>query len=96
VVKILISTLVSGADGVAQGSIVGSALESALSSHDTVSLSFTGIGSASSSFVSAALIPSLRSMSVDDFKRRVRITDASWQITDVVRRRVQLELATAA
>jgi hypothetical protein len=79
-----------------RGGVVAAALNTALASHDTVSLSFTGIGSASSSFVSAALIPSLRSMSVDEFKRRVRTIDASWQVTEVVRRRVQLELATAA
>jgi hypothetical protein len=96
VVKILIGALVPGADGVTQGSIVASALSSALTVHDTVCLSFTGIGSASSSFVSAALIPSLRSMSFDEFKRRVRIVDASWQVADIVRRRVRLELAAAA
>jgi STAS-like domain of unknown function (DUF4325) len=96
VVDIFVGTLVSGADDVAQGTIVASALKSALASRETVSLSFTGIGSASSSFVSAALIPVLRSMSFDEFKWRVRIVDASWQITDVVRRRVQLELVSAA
>ncbi|MGB8276961.1 MAG: DUF4325 domain-containing protein [Methylovirgula sp.] len=94
-VKILVSNVVSGADGVAQGGAVASALRSALASHDTVCLSFKGVGSASSSFVSAALIPSLRSMSFDDFKRRIRIVDASWQVSDVIKRRVMLELEVA-
>jgi hypothetical protein len=44
---------------------------------------------------SAALIRVLRSMSFDDFKRRVRIADASWQIVDVVKRRIYLEMETA-
>ena len=94
-VKILISDLTVGADSVTQGSAISSALCSALATHDVVAVSFRGIGSASSSFVSAAIIPALRSMSFDDFKRRVRIIDASWQITDVVKRRVHLELEAA-
>lgn len=94
-VRILVSNLVSGADGVTQGTTVASALSAALASHDTAYLSFKGIGSVSSSFVSAALIPSLRSMSFEDFKRRVRVTDASWQVSDVIRRRVVLELESA-
>jgi hypothetical protein len=60
-----------------------------------VFVSFSGIGSASSSFISAALIPALRSMSFGDFKRRVRIVDASWQVSDIIKRRVHLELAEA-
>ena len=95
-VKILIRDLVASADTVVQGSAISSALGTALAAHDVVMLSFTGIGSASSSFVSAAIIPTLRSMTFDDFKRRVRIKDASWQIADVIKRRVYLELALAA
>lgn len=94
-VRILISDIVSGADSVKEGSSVSAALCAALASHDVVSLSFKGIGSASSSFVSAAIIPALRSMSFSDFKRRVRIIDASWQISDVIKRRVHLELEAA-
>jgi hypothetical protein len=95
-VNILVGTLVSVADDVAQGDIIASALKSALASPETVCLSFKRVGSASSSFVSAALIPASRAMSFDEFKQRVRIVDASWQITDIIRRRVQLELVSAA
>jgi hypothetical protein len=94
-VKILVTDLVTGADSVAQGSIISDSLCAQLALHDVVILSFHGIGAASSSFVSAALIRALRSMSFDDFKRRVRIADASWQIADVVKRRVYLEMETA-
>ena len=41
------------------------------------------------------LIPSLRRLGVDSFKRRVRIVKSSWQIADVVKRRVALEHAAA-
>jgi hypothetical protein len=78
VVNILVDTLVSVADDVAQGDIIASALKSALASHGTVCLTFK------------------RAMSFDEFKQRVRIVDASCQITDIIRRRVQLELVSAA
>jgi hypothetical protein len=94
-VRILITDLVSDADGVTEGEIIASALRSALASNDVIFLSFNGIGSASSSFISGALIPSLRSMTFAEFKRRVRIVDASWQVADVIKRRVHLELAAA-
>jgi hypothetical protein len=68
-VNILVGTLVSVADDVAQGDIIASALKSALASHETVCLSFKRVGSASSSFVSAALIPASRAMSFDEFKQ---------------------------
>jgi hypothetical protein len=68
-VNILVGTLVSVADDVAQGDIIASALKSALASHETVCLSFKRLGSASSSFVSAALIPASRAMSFDEFKQ---------------------------
>ena len=94
-VKILVSDKVSGADSVSQGKLICASLQSALANEDVVILSFKGVGSASSSFVSAALIDIIRSMKFEDFKRRVKIADASWQIIDVVKRRVDLELTNA-
>jgi hypothetical protein len=94
-VKISVPDLVSGADTVEEGRIIAAALASALGEHDLVALSFAGIGSASSSFVTASLIPSLRRLGVDSFKRRIRIVESSWQIADVIKRRVALEHAAA-
>jgi hypothetical protein len=95
VVKISARDLVSGADTVDEGRIIAEALASALGEYDLVALSFAGMGSASSSFVTASLIPSLRRLGVDTFKRRIRIIESSWQIADVIKRRVALEHAAA-
>jgi hypothetical protein len=93
-VRIEVRTLVPGADTVDEGRRVASALQAALANTDVVFVSFSAMGSASSSFVSAAIIPALREMGFEQFKRRIRIVDASWQIADVVKRRIALELAS--
>jgi hypothetical protein len=94
-VKISVRDLVSGADTVEEGRIIATALTAARGEHDLVALSFSGIGSASSSFVTASLIPALRELGFDGFKRRVRIVESSWQIADVIKRRVALEHVVA-
>jgi STAS-like domain of unknown function (DUF4325) len=94
-VMIVVHDLVSGADSIEEGRVVASALDGAIAADDVVVLSFHGVGSASSSFVSASLIPLLRRVGVEEFKRRVRVASASWQIADVIRRRLALEHAPA-
>jgi hypothetical protein len=94
-VKISVRDLVSGADTVNEGRIVAAALASALREHDLVALSFAGIGSASSSFVTVSLIPTLRQLGFEGFKRRIRIAETSWQIADVIKRRIALEHVAA-
>jgi STAS-like domain of unknown function (DUF4325) len=92
-VTIVVHDLVSGADSVEEGRIVSAALDGAIAADEDVVLSFHGVGSASSSFVSASIIPLLRRVGIEEFKRRVRVSNASWQIADVVRRRIALEHA---
>lgn len=94
-VKISIRDIVLGADSVEQGNVISNVLADALDGNDVVALSFHSFGSASSSFVSAALIPALRALGAPEFKRRVRIGDVSWQVADVIKRRVALELEPA-
>jgi hypothetical protein len=93
-VTIVVHDLVSGADSVEEGRVIADALDGATAADDVVVLSFHGIGSASSSFVSASIIPLLRRVGIDEFKRRVRVASASWQIADVIRRRIALEHAS--
>jgi hypothetical protein len=94
-VTIHVAKLVNGADTVEQGGRVASAISDALTASDIVTVSFAGIGAASSSFVSAAIIPVLTSVTFPEFKRRVRIVGASWQIVDVIKRRVSLAVEAA-
>lgn len=93
-VTIVVRDLVSGADTVDEGRKVGVALEAALKVDDLVSLSFSRIKSASSSFVTASLIPSVHALGITQFKKRVKISNVSWQIADIVRRRLDYELRT--
>jgi hypothetical protein len=92
-VKVDVRDLVAGADTVAQGIKVNEAIQSALAAHDQVIVSFASVGSASSSFVSACIIPVLRDLGFEVFKARVHISDTSWQIADVIKRRVAMEHA---
>ena len=45
--------------------------------------------------MTASLIPSVRALGPSEFKQRVRISNASWQIEDIVRRRLEHELRMA-
>jgi STAS-like domain of unknown function (DUF4325) len=91
-VMIAVHDLVSGADSLEEGRVIAAALDGAIAADDVVILSFHGVGSASSSFISASIIPLLRRVGIEEFKRRVRVASASWQIADVIRRRIELEL----
>ena len=90
-VMITVRDFAMGADSVDEGRLVADALNNAIAADDVVTVSFAGIGSASSSFVSAALIPLVRRLGVFEFKRRVKIVGATWQIADVIKRRIALE-----
>jgi hypothetical protein len=92
---IIVHELVPGADTINEGKQVGAALGAALNREQLVSLSFSHIESASSSFVTASLIPSVRALGPSEFKQGVWISNASWQIEDIVRRRLEHELRMA-
>jgi hypothetical protein len=92
---IIVCELVPGADTINEGKQVGAALGVALNREQLVSLSFSHIESASSSFVTAFLLPSVHALGPSEFKQRVRISNASWQIEDIVRRRLEHELRMA-
>jgi hypothetical protein len=59
-VIITVRDIAMGADSVNEGRLVAHALNHAIAAHDVVTISFAGMGSASSSFVSAGLIPLVR------------------------------------
>ena len=72
-VTIVVHDLVSGDDSVEEGRIVSAALDGAIAADEDIVLSFHGVGSASSSFVSASIIPLLRRVGIEEFKWRVRV-----------------------
>lgn len=93
---IKISDIVAGADTAEQGAKVFALLHDALVEDQNVILSFAGIQTATSSFVSVALVALLNSYSLEEIKRRLRIIDSSRQINEMIKARLEKEtLATA-
>ena len=89
--------LIGAADTEADGSAVYARLHTALSNSDNaIVLSFTGVHTATSSFVNAAFVPLLRDVTYSDLKRRLRVIDSSRQINDMIRSRLEREALVAA
>lgn len=81
-----IRDLADGADTGAQGALVRDAIIAAVKVRDRVIVSFDGIQTASSSFVSTALAQLLDVMDLDALKARVIIVDSNHQINDMIKR----------
>jgi len=73
------------ADTGAQGALLGKVLLRALSAGDSVEISFSGIATATSSFVNASFVPLLETMTFSDIKKRVRVTESSAQINHMIK-----------
>lgn len=59
---------------------------------EVVEISFKGIDSASTSFVNSALINVLDHYDFDAIKRRIRFTNSSKQINDMIKKRFSFEV----
>jgi len=94
-VTLSISEVAGAANSVDEGSLISSSIMKLLGSNDDIRVSFAGVTTASSSFATTAFIPALRHLGFEQFKRRIKVINATWQIADVVKRRILLELETA-
>jgi hypothetical protein len=94
-VTLFIANLALGANTASEGKLVSSKIIGLLDANDVVNVSFRGITTASSSFVTTAFIEPLHILGFDEFKRRILITDATWQIADILKRRVAMEAIAA-
>jgi hypothetical protein len=86
-----VADFVPACDNVQQGDVLRVAILRALINTAAVSVSFAGLTSATSSFVNAAFVDLLHDMSFDDIKERVRITNSTRQINDMIRTRLTRE-----
>lgn len=86
-----VADFVPACDNVQQGDVLRVAILRALIDTAAVSVSFAGLTSATSSFVNAAFVDLLHDMSFDDIKERVRITNSTRQINDMIRTRLTRE-----
>jgi hypothetical protein len=75
----------------ADGLIVGAVIRKALADGARVDVSFAGVNNAPSSFINAAIVSLLDSYSFDFIRQHLKITNATSQIIDVIRRRFDSE-----
>jgi hypothetical protein len=94
VIRIL--DLVSGADTATQGSVVFVRVRDALAGNNSVTVSFGGVKTATSSFVNAAFVQLLDAMTFSDVKARLRVVDSTRQINDMIKTRMERTAAVAA
>lgn len=87
---IRIRDLVSGANTAEDGEAVFARLSSELNKPNTnVVVSFSGIQTATSSFVNAAFVELLSSLAYSELKKRLRVTDSTRQINDMIKMRLE-------
>lgn len=86
---------VQAADTHQQGSAVHARILSLLRQGHNVEISFSGIDTATSSFVNACFVELLGFLSLDEVKKRVRVVDSTRQINDMIRRRMVREAEAA-
>ena len=85
---IRIIDLVSGANTADDGDAVYQALKHALGQPGQVIVCFAGIQTATSSFVNASFVRLLDDCSFSDIKTRLRVTNSTRQINDMIKRRM--------
>lgn len=70
------------------GEVIFRLIEPEIRSGNTVTLSFAGITAVPSSFVNAAIVRLVETMSVSDVRARLRITNSTKPINDLIRSRL--------
>lgn len=85
---ITVIALTSGADTASQGAVLFDAITAALSDAPTISVSFDGIATVTSSFTNASFLRFAQENGLGALKTRIRIVNASSQIREMLRNRV--------
>jgi STAS-like domain of unknown function (DUF4325) len=86
---IQVNTLIAAAVTEADGTAVFAELSKALRQQDIVTLSFTGLKTASTSFVNTAFVPLLDLMSFEEIKRRLKVVESTRQINHMIKWRLE-------
>ena len=93
---IRVADIVPGADTAEQGGRLFEILRQALNGPGTVTISFDGMHTATSSFVNVAFVALLDDFSYDDLRSRIRITNSTRQINDMIKTRLERSGSVAA
>ena len=90
---IQVKDLVSAAYTNDDGDTVHAAVAAELARTPQVTVSFTGIDAVTSSFVNSAFVPLLEKLGFEEFKKRVRIVDATKPTIQLIKHRLEFEAA---
>ena len=93
---IRVADIVPGADTADQGGQLFDILRQALHGPGTVTISFDGMHTATSSFVNVAFVALLDDFSYDDLRSRIRITNSTRQINDMIKTRLERSSSVVA
>ena len=93
---IRIRDIVGGADTAGQGQTVFRHLVAAFAKDGTVTVSFDGLQTATSSFVNASFVALLQVYPLAVIKQRMKVTSSTRQINDMIKTRLQREALAAA
>lgn len=86
-----VKSIVKFCDTADDGQRVFSAIKTALDTKSSVTISFRGCPSTSSSFVNVAFVQLLNDMSFDDIKKRIKLIDCTSQIGNMIKTRLAKE-----
>jgi STAS-like domain of unknown function (DUF4325) len=89
--EISIMKLEGGADTGRQGETVYAVISAALKDRGTVVVDFSGVQTATSSFVNSAFVQLLALYPFDEIKRRVRVVRSTRQINEMIKVRLERE-----
>jgi hypothetical protein len=93
---IRVADIIPGANTADQGGRLFEILRQALHGPGIVTISFDGIQTATSSFVNVAFVPLLDDFSYDDLRSRIRITNSTRQINEMIKTRLERSGSVAA
>ena len=88
---ILVNALIDAAVSEDDGAIVFKRLREALETHEIVTLSFSGLKTATTSFVNTAFVPLLDSYTFSEIKLRVKVIESTRQINHMIKWRLETE-----
>ncbi|MGG1518720.1 STAS-like domain-containing protein [Paenibacillus oryzisoli] len=90
---ILISGLVAGCNTNQEGDVIYKLIAPEIINGHTVTLSFKGITSVSTSFLNTAVVPLLDIVSMDHIKKHLRVVESTKFINSMIVKRLNDELS---
>jgi hypothetical protein len=83
--------IIPSADTEIQGASLYALIHEELSKNHSLVVSFSGIETATSSFVNGCFVPLLSEYSFDEIKARIRIIESTRQINEMIKSRLRRE-----